>query len=206
MSAPTATIIDYGMGNLRSVQNAVEAVGGQVRFAARPEEVAGSERLILPGVGAFGEAMDRLRQRDLVGALDREVKERGTKLLGICLGMQLLADRGFEHGENTGLGWIAGEVCLLQPQPVMRIPHVGWNVVVARADSQLFREVPAGSTFYFVHSYHLVPKDPEVAAGTAAYGGDFVVAVEHQNVWATQFHPEKSQRAGLQLLRNFLAW
>jgi glutamine amidotransferase len=198
-------IVDYGMGNLRSVLNALEALGAQAQISSDPAALTAAERIVLPGVGAFGEAMHRLRERGLVEALTREVGQ-GKPILGLCLGMQLLAERGLEHGEHAGLGWIAGEVRRLEPpDPALRVPHIGWNEVTTRPPSRLLAGIPDGSTFYFVHSYHLLPRDQTCVTGTCDYGGPLVAVVEQGHVMGTQFHPEKSQKAGLQLLRNFLA-
>jgi glutamine amidotransferase len=200
------TIVDYGMGNIRSVANAFEALGADVAVAARPHELRASQRIVLPGVGSFGEAMARLRESGLAASLSREVLEERKPFLGICLGMQLLATRGFEYGEHRGLGWIEGDVRILEPKDAtLRVPHIGWNEVRLAKGGQLFQNTRENETFYFVHSYHLLPFDPSVVAGVSEYGGAVVAAVERGNIFGTQFHPEKSHRAGLVLLKNFLA-
>jgi glutamine amidotransferase len=198
-------IVNYGMGNLRSVANALEALGAPATISDDPGAAAAADRIVLPGVGAFGEAMERLRPRWLA-ALEVEVRERRKPFLGICLGMQLLADVSFEHGEHRGFGWIPGQVRRLTPSDAaLRVPHVGWNVVRGAGPSALLEGVPSDPTFYFVHSYAFAPSEPAVGVGVTEYGGDFVSVVEQGHIFGTQFHPEKSQKSGLQLLRNFLA-
>ena len=201
----TVAIINYGMGNLRSVENAVRAIGGTPVLASRPEDLAGAERIILPGVGAFGEAMKRLRERGFVGALEDAVLGHARPFLGICLGMQLLATRGFEHGEHAGLGWIAGEVTALAPAGELRVPHMGWNTLAPRGTSPLLRGLPDKADFYFVHSFHFVVADAATAIADVDYGGPVVCAVAKGHIFGTQFHPEKSHKVGLALLGNFLA-
>jgi glutamine amidotransferase len=199
-------IVDYGMGNVRSVHNAFEAVGAPARISRDPADLDAAERIVLPGVGAFGEAMARLGELGLIEPLAREVLGRKKPFLGICLGMQLIADRSFEHGEHRGLGWIAGDVKLVETgDPQLRVPHIGWNAV-RTTDCPLFAGLGKDPAFYFVHSYHFVPADPSTVAGVTNHGSDLVVAVARGNVFGTQFHPEKSHKAGLALLKNFVAW
>lgn len=201
-SAVLLAILDYGMGNVRSVLNACVAVGAEAAVTRDPAVLRAARGLLLPGVGAFGDAMAALRAAGLIESLEREVREEGKPFLGICLGMQLLATRGTEHGDHAGLGWIAGRAERLAA-PGLRLPHVGWNAVrVARSDGA-FAGLGSVETFYFTHGYALVPDDPSVASGLCDHGGPFVAAVEAGNLWAVQFHPEKSQRAGLAVLRNF---
>ena len=198
-------VVDYGMGNLRSVANAFEALGASVRVSPDPAALADAERVVLPGVGAFGEAMRRLRESGFVDALAEAVLVRKRPFLGICLGMQLVADRSFEHGEHAGLGWIAGDVRRIEPaDPSLRIPHIGWNAVAMAPERRLGIDLPKDPTFYFVHSYQLVPADERDVAGRCDYGGPVVACIERGHIFGTQFHPEKSQRAGLQMLTNFL--
>jgi imidazole glycerol-phosphate synthase subunit HisH len=195
-------VVDYGMGNVRSVLNALEALGGRAVLASTGSELDEAQRIVLPGVGAFREAMDRLHDRALIESLRRNVVECGKPFLGVCLGMQLLADVSFEHGEHRGLGWISGEVRRIEPaDPALRVPHIGWNDVERRGTSRLLCERAA---FYFVHAFHLVPQDPQVVTGTCDYGGPITAVVERGNILGTQFHPEKSQQAGLKLLGTFL--
>lgn len=195
-------IIDYGMGNLLSVKNALAAVGAELRLATRGEDLADVHGIILPGVGAFGSGMDGLRERGFLDALEHEVRERRKPMLGICLGMQLLAARGTEGGDHRGLGWIDATVVRLEPGRDLRVPHIGWNDVQGRG--ALFAGIPERASFYFVHSFHLVPALQTPVAGTTEYGVEFVSAIEHENVYGVQFHPEKSHKHGLALLKNFV--
>ena len=202
-------ILDLSMGNLRSVQKAFEAVGARAVLIREPEEVAGADRLVLPGVGAFGDAMDAIDSRALGGAI-REHVARGRPPLGICLGMQVLFEVGWEGGRRSGLGVLAGEV---RPMPKdlevdgrrLKVPHMGWNRLRPTPGG---RERLAGADSspwcYFVHSYHAVPEDRGVVAATTTYGIEFCSAIARENLVATQFHPEKSQRVGLDLLAGFL--
>jgi imidazole glycerol-phosphate synthase subunit HisH len=202
-------VLDYGMGNLRSVLNALEAIGQEAFLAPSPAAVGEADRLILPGVGAFGDGMRNLRERGFVEAMP-DLLAGGRPMLGICLGMQLLATVSEEHGEHDGLGLIPGAVTRLAPDGGLRVPHVGWNTVAARNGAgtllgQPETEGDAELTFYFVHSYHFVPEDESVVTGVAEYGSDVTAVVERDRVMGTQFHPEKSQRDGLALLRRFVA-
>ncbi|MEA5090918.1 imidazole glycerol phosphate synthase subunit HisH [Solidesulfovibrio sp.] len=198
-------IIDYALGNLRSVANAVHALGGEPVIAATPDMLADCDRIILPGVGAFGDGMDGLRRHGWIAPLTEHVMDKGKPFLGICLGMQLLAEAGAEHGRHQGLGWLPGTVELLETHdPGLRVPHIGWNDVALRPGSRLFAGLGESACFYFVHSYVYVPADPAVAAGTCVHGTAFIAAAERDNLFAVQFHPEKSQAAGLAVLRNFL--
>jgi glutamine amidotransferase len=195
-------VIDYGMGNLRSVSKALEHVGfKRVIVSSNPELVKEAKALVLPGVGAFRDAMRNLRSLSLLEPL-LEYIDSGRPFLGICLGLQLLFEKSYEFGETTGLGVFEGEVSLLPAS--VKIPHIGWNQVWVKKKGGLFKGIEEGSFFYFVHSYRVVPKREEVIASTTDYGEYFVSSVEKGNVWAVQFHPEKSQRLGLRLLRNFL--
>lgn len=200
-------VVDYGMGNLRSVANAFEAIGAPVRVTSRPQDLEEAERIVLPGVGAFGEAIGRLREIGMVDAMHKAVVEAKKPFLGICLGMQLLAERSFEHGEHPGLGWIPGCVRRIEPRdPTLRVPHVGWNSVTTRGASGLFRGLPHDPAFYFVHSFWFDVEDSAAVVGTCDYGGQLVAAVCRDHVFGTQFHPEKSHHAGLTLLKNFVAY
>lgn len=202
-------IIDYDMGNLRSVQKGLEHGGFDVRITSSAAEVAGATALVLPGVGAFRDAMANLRERGLVEPLLAAVAA-GTPLLGICLGFQLLFEESEEWGLCPGLGLLPGRVVRLAPAG-LKVPHMGWNAVYRHPpeedrgirDCPLWEGVPDGSFFYFVHSYHAVPGAPESVAGVAFYGGWITAAVARDNVFGVQFHPEKSSRLGLKLLANF---
>ncbi len=194
-------VVDYGMGNLRSVAKALEHVGFEnVSVSADAEEVRGADVVVFPGQGAFRRAMENLRKLSLIEPLLAHI-ERGKPFLGICLGLQLLFERSYEHGETEGLGVLKGEVVLLPPG--LKLPHIGWNQVWIRKREGLFSGIGDGEFFYFVHSYHVVPEDEDVIASTTDYGVYFVSAIQRENLWAVQFHPEKSQRKGLALLRNF---
>jgi imidazole glycerol-phosphate synthase subunit HisH len=200
----TVGLIAYGLGNLRSVVNALGAVGADVRLVESPDDLAACERLVLPGVGAFGDGMRRLQEGGWIEPLERAVRAEGRPLLGICLGMQLLAEHGTEGGERPGLGWIGGRVePMRSDDPAIRIPHIGWNDVRIAPGSRLFTGLEDGVSFYFVHSYALHGADGAVAAW-CEHGEQFPAAVEHGAIWAAQFHPEKSQGAGLRVLRNFV--
>jgi glutamine amidotransferase len=199
-------VIDYGMGNLGSVKRALEECGTDVFISDNPVDCAMADHIVLPGVGAFADGMAALTASGWSTALHRASHDEKIPLLGICLGMQLLADKGFEGGETNGLGLIPGRVCrLVADSPGTRIPHVGWNEVHHSGAHQLFNGIPVGTDYYFVHSYHFVPCNAEDVLASTPYCGSFVSAVARGTVYGTQFHPEKSSRAGFQLLRNFLA-
>jgi imidazole glycerol-phosphate synthase subunit HisH len=195
-------IVDYGMGNLRSVQKAFEKLGAEAVICARPAELAGAEKLVLPGVGAFRDAIHELHRT----GLDKPVVEHiasGRPFLGICLGLQLLFDVSYEDGQWEGLGVLPGKVVRFQDQPDLKIPHMGWNTLDIVRPHRLFEGIANGSSVYFVHSYYVVPNDESVIAARTEHGTTFVSAVAHGNLFATQFHPEKSQAVGLRLLKNF---
>ncbi|MCS7196448.1 MAG: imidazole glycerol phosphate synthase subunit HisH [Aquificaceae bacterium] len=193
-------LLDYHMGNLRSVSKALEKVGFKVTVSSDPEAVRKAYVLVLPGVGAFKKAMENLQRMGLLKEILRHI-ERGKPYMGICLGLQLLFERGYEFGKTEGFGVLSGEVVLLPPN--LKVPHIGWNQLWIKKPSDLLEGIRDGEYFYFVHSYHAVPKRQEVVLTTTDYGVDFVSSVEYENLFAVQFHPEKSQRAGLTLLRNF---
>ena len=198
-------IIDYGMSNLGSIRRAVEECGFDPLVSEDPRDISVADHLILPGVGAYADGMRNLTEKDWVSVIRKAVLNEGVPLLGICLGMQLLAGKGFEEGETNGLDLIAGEVKLLQPNSLdARIPHVGWNEIKRNSESPLLENISDGTDFYFVHSYHFVPKDKNHIAAVTDYYGDFVSVVNNANIFGTQFHPEKSGKMGFQLLKNFL--
>lgn len=200
-------VIDYGMGNLLSVANALAVLGADVTICREPESIAQCDRLILPGVGAFGDCMEHLNKSGMVGEIDLAVHRKGRPMLGICLGMQALAGSSSEGGRHSGLGWIDAEVVpITTDDPKCRIPHMGWNDVSVRTESPLFVGLPDSPEFYFVHSYVVKCNDQSVVAAQCDYGEAFAAAIVKDNVAATQFHPEKSQYCGLKLLSNFLAW
>lgn len=195
-------IVDYGMGNLRSVQKAFEKLGFEAVIARLPSEIAGAERLVLPGVGAFRDAIAELKRQDLVGPVCEHIAS-GRPFLGICLGLQLLMDVSYEDGEWEGLKVIPGSVVRFENRPGLKVPHMGWNQLEVQRPSAILDGVPTGASFYFVHSYHVVPNDESVVATRTDYGSSFVSSIVRGNLFATQFHPEKSQRVGLKLLENF---
>jgi glutamine amidotransferase len=202
----TTLIVDYGMGNLRSVQKAFEHIGDPAEICSSPTALASASRIVLPGVGAFRDAIAALHQHDLVNVL-RDYIAADRPFLGICLGMQLLFSTSLEDGHHQGLDIIPGTVRRFQLPPEFKIPHMGWNQLsTPRTPPQpLFNQLPENPWFYFVHSYHCVPQDDSWVAASTHYGSPFVSAVARSNVMAVQFHPEKSQSAGLQLLRNFVS-
>ena len=193
------TIVDYGSGNLRSVQKAFEHLGAAATITDDPTVVAAAERLVLPGVGAFGDAMRELHRRALVAPIIAHVRA-DRPFFGICMGLQLLFETGWEGGRHEGLGLLAGDVARFELPSGFKVPHMGWNTVAWRSSDR-----PAGEHFYFVHSYHARPTDESVVAAVTDYGGQFCAAVARGRLFATQFHPEKSQAAGLRLLQAFLA-
>ena len=195
-------IIDYGMGNLRSVEKAVEAVGGRPLISGNPETVRQAERLILPGVGAFGDAMENLR-RDGMDCAIRDAVSAGKPLLGLCLGLQLLFTESDEFGTHEGLNLIPGKVRKFQ-DPGLRVPHVGWNQIEGSQPNSLLQGIAEGSYFYFVHSFFVEPDRPEDILRWTEYGRRFCSIAYRGKVWGAQFHPEKSQDSGKRLLRNFL--
>ena len=203
----TIAIIDYGMGNVRSLMNVFEYIGEDAVVTADFDELEAADRLVLPGVGAFGDAMKAIAAKDgLRPVLDRLALEVKKPVLGVCLGMQLFARVSHEHGTHQGLGWLDAEILPLEVAAPAKVPHVGWNAVEFAADEWLFKGLPSGeSDYYFVHSFHMVCHDPSDRVGTTEHGGTVTAAVRRGNLVATQFHPEKSQDNGLQLLQNWLA-
>jgi glutamine amidotransferase len=196
-------IVDYGMGNLHSVHKALEAIGEESRITAKAEDLRSASHIILPGVGAFGQCASGLRATGLVDVLSEEVRDRGKPFLGICVGMQLLVERSDEGGDDLGLGWFKGIVRRLDAAPDRKVPHMGWNDVDAAADAPMFKGL-RNRVFYFVHSYFVDLADRTGVTATCDYGVAFPAALTAGNIWAVQFHPEKSQQNGLKLLRNFV--
>jgi glutamine amidotransferase len=196
-------IIDYGMGNVTSVLNALHHVGAQAIITRETKSIADSDKLILPGVGAFSDGIKNLRFFGLDDILSHEVLEKKKPILGICLGMQLLCNESYEFGHNFGLGWIDASVVHLPEDNNLRIPHIGWNnISITRTNPLITRSDILD--FYFVHSFHVVCNHVEDVIATCTYGVEFVASFMHDNIFATQFHPEKSQEAGLSVLRNFM--
>jgi len=200
-------IVDYGMGNLLSVFNALDILGANVSICSNPKDIQGAERIILPGVGAFGNCMHNLTQRGFIDCLNTTVLEQKTPILGICLGMQIFAQRSFEGGEHIGLGWFDADVVRITSSDAnLRVPHVGWNDINYDQECTLLQGLPSSPDFYFVHSYHMKCNNKNDVIATCSYGGEVTAAVSKNNIFATQFHPEKSQDYGLKILENFLNW
>ena len=200
-------IVDYGMGNLRSLSNALVSAGAEVVITSSSADLRRADRIVLPGVGAFGDAARALRESGLTETLSAEVLRERKPLLGICLGMQLLARTSTEHGSHEGLGWIDAEVFRLPSATGIKVPHVGWNSVTFDSGDWLFRGIRSTeSNFYFVHRYHMACRNSAEVIGTAKNGVIFTAVVRVGSVVATQFHPEKSQDNGIRLLSNWLRW
>ncbi len=208
-------IIDYGSGNLRSATKALEraaresAIDAEIAVTTNADDLDGAERIVLPGVGAFGDCMAGLGAIDgMLEALQDNVIAGGKPFLGICVGMQLMAARGVEHGVHRGLGWIDGEIARLEPMdPALKIPHMGWNELVLTTPAHpILHDIPSAAHVYFVHSYGIRNTDPAEVMAQVDYGGDVIAVVGRDNIVGTQFHPEKSQQAGLTILRNYLGW
>ena len=197
-------VIDYGMGNLRSIANALQTVGAVVEVSSDPERIGSAGRLVLPGVGAFGRSMQELRERGLIEPMSEAVS-RWVPFLGICLGFQVLFEGSTEFGEHEGVGWVSGRVDRFDDTDLI-VPHMGWNFVTPSRAHPLFKGLDAGGHFYFVHSYRPEGVRESETLATTEYGEDFVCAVHHNSVVGTQFHPEKSGPMGLQMLENFLSW
>lgn len=200
-------IIGYGSGNILSVKNAFEKAGADVKVCSHPDEISNVAKLVLPGVGAFEDCIANLKSKGFVGALQEAVLKKHKPILGICLGMQIMAKKSFENGEHTGFGWFDAEVVRLTPQDkLLRIPHVGWNTITCDRKSFLFNGVPEFSDVYFVHSYYMKCNKREDVKATFDYSGEFTAAVRKDNIVGTQFHPEKSQDIGQMVISNFLNW
>jgi imidazole glycerol-phosphate synthase subunit HisH len=210
-------IIDYGSGNLHSAAKAFERAAREqgsdlaIKVSARPEDVADAARIVLPGVGAFADCKRGLGEiPDMLEALEEAVQQDGKPFLGICVGLQLMAERGLEHGVTPGLGWIKGEVRAIAPAgPDLKVPHMGWNTLRVAREHALLEDIPTGEGglhAYFVHSYHVVPEEAGDLVASTDYGGPITAFVAKDNMAGTQFHPEKSQKLGLALIANFLRW
>ncbi len=210
----SVALIDYGSGNLRSaekaLQKAASGLGREYEIVTTddPERIAAADGVVLPGVGAFAACMRGLESRaGVIEAITEAARQRGAPFLGICVGMQLLATRGLEFGETAGLNWIAGDVRRLTPNdPKAKVPHMGWNALDLSAKGGMFADLPSAEPMYFTHSFAFFPTDPADVAAYADHGGRFPVAVMRDNLAGVQFHPEKSQAAGLKLLADFLEW
>lgn len=213
----TVAVIDYGSGNLHSAAKALErasresGAGRNILVTSNPDDVSRADRIVLPGVGAFGDCKRGLDALPgMVEAMTENVRKKGKPFLGICVGMQLLADKGLEHGETSGLGWIKGVVDRIAPSdPTLKIPHMGWNTLTLRNEHPLLNGIQTGQGglhAYFVHSYQFAPERAEDLIADTEYGGPITAIVGRDNIAGTQFHPEKSQKLGLALLANFLSW
>jgi glutamine amidotransferase len=198
------TIIDYGMGNIGSIANMLKKVGASVKISGDPQQIRAATKLILPGVGHFDRGMQQLRDRKLIDVLTERVVGEGVPILGICLGVQLFT-RCSEEGTLPGLGWVAASTIRFrfEQHPTLKIPHMGWNSVKPVKKSLLFSNLPNDARFYFVHSYHLNCEELNDVLGSTEYGYDFSSAIECRNIYGAQFHPEKSHKFGMALLRNF---
>ena len=199
-------LIDYGSGNIRSIKNAMLHIGDfQVDVTSDPDKIDSADCLILPGVGAYPDAMKNLRDRNLIDLLNDQVQDKKKPLLGICLGMQLLFTSSAEGGRNAGLGWIPGTVEYMELDDTFRVPHAGWNDLHLRQPSTMFQTLDDDKNFYFVHSYHVVCPE-EYVIGSFEYGKEFTAAVQYENIVGMQFHPEKSQQNGMKALKQFFEW
>jgi len=206
LSSSQIVIIDYNMGNLRSVQKAFEKVGCNAMITNDHDSIRAADKIVLPGVGAFKDGMQHLEKLGLVELLNEEILVNNKPFLGICLGMQLIAKKSYEHGETLGLNWIDAEVIKFDfsdRDKKLKVPHVGWNDVKYRNKNILFQDITDNNDFYFVHSYHFSTEE-NVVSSTSDYGFDFISSVNKDNIFAFQFHPEKSQTAGLKILENFI--
>lgn len=197
-------IIDYQAGNLRSVANKLSRIGAKVAISDKAEVIAKADKIILPGVGFFKTGMANLKKAGLIPILNQKVLKEKTPLLGVCLGLQLLGQKS-EEGNARGLGWIKAETkkFVFSEKEKLKIPHMGWNSLKIKRKSRLLEGISPKDSFYFVHSYHLCPQDPKIILATTNYGYDFTSVINQENIFGTQFHPEKSHQAGFQILKNF---
>ncbi len=200
---PKIVIIDYGMGNLRNVQKGFEKIGFEAKLTRNKKEIGSGSAIVLPGVGAFKDCMENLEKYGLVDLLLRSV-EKGKPYLGICLGLEILFSESEEFGTHKGLDLIRGKVVKFRPDPEHKVPHMGWNTVEKEREVPMLQGIESGDFFYFVHSYYVVPEEARWVSTFTTYGKPFVSSIWKENVFATQFHPEKSQRKGLTILENFV--
>lgn len=200
-------IVDYGMGNLHSVFSAFDYLGTDVTICRHPEDLANVDKIVIPGVGAFKDCISRLRSENFVEALQEHVIQKAKPVMGICLGMQVMATRSFEGGEFEGLGWFDAEIIRLHPaDTTVRVPNIGWNEIDHRENFPLFKGLPQKADLYLVHSYYMHCNNPADIVATYFYDHIVTAAVSKNNIFATQFHPEKSQDYGLRILDNFINW
>jgi imidazole glycerol-phosphate synthase subunit HisH len=198
------TLVDYGMGNIASVKNAFTYLGCEVQVTQYASDLRKAQLIVLPGVGAFGDAMKNLKKFKLIDEMNREVIEKQTPFIGICLGMQLLADESTENGTHQGLGWLPGQVIQFDIDSSLRVPHIGWNEIICKKDDSLFQNCNKDLDFYFVHSYWFKCSQSKHVHTTSNYGIEFTASVKKDNIFATQFHPERSHYNGLTILKNHL--
>jgi glutamine amidotransferase len=200
-------IVDYGMGNLLSVYNAFEYLGADVTICRNPEDLVNVDKIVIPGVGAFKDCISKINSTGFADALNDEVIKKAKPTMGICLGMQVMGGRSFEGGEYQGLGWFDADVVRLTPSDSnLRVPNIGWNTVKYNKEVKLFHGLPPEPDFYLVHSYYVKAKDPKDIVATYDYTYDVTASILKDNIFATQFHPEKSQDYGLKILDNFITW
>ena len=200
---PKIVIVDYGMGNLRNVQKAFEKIGCEARLTRNKNEIGRASAIVLPGVGAFKDCMENLEKYELVEILLRSI-EKGKPYLGICLGLQILFSESEEFGSHKGLDLIKGKVVRFVPDPEHKVPHMGWNTIEKEKEVPVLRGIESGDFFYFVHSYYVTPDETQWVSSLTTYGKPFVSSIWKENLFATQFHPEKSQQKGLRILENFV--
>jgi len=200
---PKIVIIDYGMGNLRNVQKGFEKIGFEARLTRNKKEIDRSSAIVLPGVGAFKDCMENLQKYGLVETLLQSI-EKGKPYLGICLGLQVLFSESQEFGSHKGLDLIKGRVVRFEPDPDHKVPHMGWNTIEKEKEVPMLQGIESGDFFYFVHSYYVIPDETEWISSFTTYGKPFVSSIRKENLFATQFHPEKSQQKGLRILENFV--
>jgi len=201
--SPKIAIIDYGMGNLRNVQKGFEKVGFEATLTRNKKEIGRASAIVLPGVGAFKDCMENLGKYELVEPLLQSI-EKGKPYLGICLGLQILFSESEEFGSHKGLNLIRGNVVKFKPDPEHKVPHMGWNTIEKEKEVPMLQGVESGDFFYFVHSYYVVPEETQWISTFTTYGQSFVSSIWKENLFATQFHPEKSQEKGLRILENFI--
>jgi len=204
MNNPDVCIIDYGSGNVRSVYNIFKAIHDNIRISNDPADIDEATHIVLPGVGAYGAAMDKLKNLGIIDLLHKNVLEKKKPFLGICVGMQILSDEGFEHGTHKGLGWIHGKVKKMETGD-LPLPHVGWNNIIVSGNTSSLCAAFNDVDYYFVHSYYFEPDDLSAVDAVFVYGGEYTAAINRENIYGVQFHPEKSQKAGKLILKKFLS-